>query len=426
MSGGRPRTPIGQHGEIWMTMRGRKHVANTWVRDQDGKLRQATATGSSSSAAKVLLKERIAERDGMDRHGQLSRTSRFTTLADLWLADLDVRDLTDGTREVYQDMLRLHVRPAFENFSLAEITTGRVEWFLKAQHAVSYSQASKCRTILNLLFGYALRHDAVSRNPVEGTSPLARPKGAPKALTLEQIAAIREAAARWRTDNGVPGPKPDGQVRDIIEILAGTGMRPGEVLAIRPCDVTDGKNGMVIHVCGTVVQRRGKGTFRQPHPKTHASDRHVPVPEFAAVVLRRRLKGLRPGDFRTVFANRGGQPLSPHNVRRTFREFLVLAGLDDSGISPRWYRRTVATVVARAMGKDAAAAFLGHTSVIVTEGHYIEPEKTIDRTPTGYLESTLRADQPDATYLAVVADEVEEAILDEIDTAADNEGDDAA
>lgn len=46
MSGGRPRTPIGQHGEIWMTMRGRKHVANTWVRDQDGKLRQATAIGS--------------------------------------------------------------------------------------------------------------------------------------------------------------------------------------------------------------------------------------------------------------------------------------------------------------------------------------------------------------------------------------------
>ena len=426
MSGGRPRTPIGQHGDIWMTMRGRKHVANTWVRDHDGKLRQATATGTSSSAAKVLLKERIAERSGLASNSQLNRTSRFSILADLWLADLEARELTDGTREAYQDMLRLHVRPAFEHFNLSEITTGRVEWFLQAQHAISYSQASKCRTILNLLFGYALRHDAISRNPVEGTSPLARPRGAPQALTLEQIAAIRAAAARWRTGEGLPGPKPDGQVRDIIEILLGTGMRPGEVLAIRPCDVTDGKNGMVIHVCGTVVHRRGKGTFRQPHPKTHASDRYIPVPKFAAAVLSRRLKGLRRDDTRTVFANRAGKPLSPHNMRRTFREFLVVAGLEDSGISPRWYRRTVATVVARAMGTEAAAAFLGHTSVIVTEGHYIEPEKTIDRTPTGFLEKTLRAEQPDATYLAVTVDEEEEAMLDEIDTTTDDEVDDAA
>lgn len=138
----------------------------------------------------------------MALNGQLSRSSRFTTLAELWLADLEVRDLVDGTRDHYQDMLRLHVRPAFENFILAEITPGRVERFLKAEHAVSYSQASKCRTILNLLFAYALRHDAISRNPVEGTSPLARPKGAPKALTLDQIVDKSRAATSTRSESG--------------------------------------------------------------------------------------------------------------------------------------------------------------------------------------------------------------------------------
>lgn len=52
--------------------------------------------------------------------------------------------------------------------------------------------------------------------------------GAPQELTLEQIAAIRRAAATWRSDPGLPGPKSDGQVRDIIEVLLGTAMRPGE------------------------------------------------------------------------------------------------------------------------------------------------------------------------------------------------------
>jgi hypothetical protein len=79
-----------------------------------------------------------------------------------------------------------------------------------------------------MLFAYALRHDAVGRNPVEGTSLLGRPKTTPQALTIEQITAIRDAAARWRTDPDLPGPKPDGQVRDIIEVLLWTAMRTGE------------------------------------------------------------------------------------------------------------------------------------------------------------------------------------------------------
>ena len=49
----------------------------------------------------------------------------------------------------------------------------------------------------------------------------------------------------------------------------------------------------------------------------------------------------------TIFHNRDGGPMSLHNLRRTFRSFLAEAGLDGSGITPRWYRRTGATVLAR-------------------------------------------------------------------------------
>ncbi|MFD4422954.1 hypothetical protein ACFWN7_15825 [Agromyces sp. NPDC058484] len=33
------------------------------------------------------------------------------------------------------------------------------------------------------------------------------------------------------------GPKPDGQVRDLIEVMLGTATRIGETLALRKCDV---------------------------------------------------------------------------------------------------------------------------------------------------------------------------------------------
>ncbi len=226
--------------------------------------------------------------------------------------------------------------------------------------------------MLNLLFGFALRHDAIARNPVDGTSPLRKPKGSPRALALEQIAAIRHAASIWRTGDNVLGPKPDGQVRDLLEVLLGTALRIGEALALRQCDVEIGRKGMVVSVRGTVVLRTGEAAFRQDHPKTEHSVRRIAVPEFAAEVLNSRLADMTDADReRTIFQNREGGPLSPYNVRRTFRAFLELAGLIDAGISLGWFRRTGATVTAREDSVGAAATFLGHGSTAIAEGHYI-------------------------------------------------------
>lgn len=413
----RPRTPIGAYGSIAVRRRGDRVIAETRIRDADGRVRHVRVTARTAAQAQRVLKERLLNRPEFGSTRVLTPQSTFADLIAVWLTDLDLQPLAVGTKQNYRDQVRLHVLPAFEHYMLAEITTGRVDWYLKSQAAISSSRARQSRTLLNLLFGFALRCDAVSRNPVAGTSPLRQSKTQPKALTLDQIAAIRAAAANWRSDPGLPGPRPDGKVRDIIEVLLGTALRPGEVLALRPCDVDDRPTGMVLAVTGTVVQLKGKGAFRQERPKSEASIRWIPVPEFAAMVLRSRIVGLGPE--RTIFANRDGGPLSPYNVRRTFREFLAAAGLADSGISLRWYRRTGATVVARGMGSDAAAAFLGHTSTAITEGHYIERDRNVDPTPAMHLERTLRPVQPDGTLLVRTAAPGEDALLAVVDHESD-------
>lgn len=134
-------------------------------------------------------------------------SSGFGELCELWLDDLALRDLSEGTKQNYRDDLRRYVRPAFERYTLGEITTGRVERFLRQEAAASYSRAKYARTLLNQMFGFALRHDAIARNPVEGTSQLDRPRHEIRALTLEQVQAIRVAAAAWRTGPDVKGPK---------------------------------------------------------------------------------------------------------------------------------------------------------------------------------------------------------------------------
>jgi len=422
VNAGRPHTAIGTYGTIGIRPRGRGYMATARYRDADGRLRPATASGSSRSAAQARLKERLLNRSGYGNRGVLALTNSFTDLVAMWLADLERQDLVEGTKENYRDDLRLHVTPAFAHFTLGEITTGRVEWFLKSEAAVSYSRAKHSRTMLNLLFGFALRYDAIPRNPVDGTSPLKKPKGSPQALMLEQIAAIRHAAATWRTGEDVKGPRPDGQVRDLIEVLLGTALRIGELLALRPCDIADTQKGMVIAVRGTVVLRTGHGAVRQNHPKTEHSVRRIAVPEFAAAVLRARLAMVGSGDAeRTIFANRAGGPFSPYNVRRTFRAFLELAGLGERGITLRWYRRTGATVIARGASTDAAATFLGHGSTAITEGHYIEPDRTVDHGPAALLQRTLRPVDPDNTLLKRETTADEDEALAGFDEPDDNE-----
>ncbi|MGA8044775.1 MAG: hypothetical protein WCA30_00755, partial [Dermatophilaceae bacterium] len=140
----------------------------TRVRDLDGRVRKVRVFAPTVTAAQNLLKERIRDRPVMPGSGVLQQTSSFSDLADVWLADLDVRDLAENTKESYRSWLRLHVRPAFEHYTLAEVTAGRVEWFLAKQARVSFSQGRATRTVLNMLFAFALRHDAIAPKPGRG------------------------------------------------------------------------------------------------------------------------------------------------------------------------------------------------------------------------------------------------------------------
>ena len=105
--------------------------------------------------------------------------------------------------------------PTFGQFTVREVTVGRVERFLKTQREKSYSRAKHARTILGMVMSFAVRREIVARNPVMETSRLKKPKHVPKALTAEQIAQIRAAARSWRTAEGRHGPRPNGQIRDL-------------------------------------------------------------------------------------------------------------------------------------------------------------------------------------------------------------------
>lgn len=400
MRTGRSRLEIGTYGDISTTRtRAGTIRAEARFRDWDGQVRKVTATGSTATAAKQALRRKLGQRSTATGLGaMLSPDSTVAELAAAWLEDVAIRtDLAAGTKDLYAREVNSLILPHLKGLRLREITVGRIDQFLKRQALVSYAHAKHSRRMASMLFNFALRHDAVHLNPVAGAAQLASPKHKPKALTYEQVEQVRQAARTWRTGPSACGPRPDGQVRDVIEVMLGTSDRIGEALALRACDIDDGraKEGlpMRVSVAGTLVVIKGRGVYRQAFPKTSNSRRTLEVPEFTAAVIRRRLKLLQDKGMdanHLLFFTRKDTPLSPNNVRRTLRKMLADAGLDDLKVSPHTFRRTSGTVIARATDAKTAAEVLGNTEEIAKR-HYIEPE---DPTPHAAPAIHLRALAP--------------------------------
>jgi integrase len=385
----RPRTPIGTFGEIdFRTNPSGSVRARTRFRDDDGQLRPVEATGPNPKAAERNLKEKIARRGHYATGiGELSPDTTFAKLVEVWLEDLDLEDrVAASTRELYERDMRTLVLPTFERYTLREMSISKLDRFLKAQAKVSYSRAKHSKVVLNLALGLALRYEAISRNPVVGTARLRRPPSTAMALNLTQVEAIRHAVQTWRRGSGLSGPKPDGQLEAIIEVMLGTSARIGEVLAIRKRDVDVTCSPPTVRICGTVVSPTGKPTYRQDHPKTSKSRRTISIPTFTSEVVRQRLVVIASEDpEHLVFFSRNHTPLTTNNVRRRLRAILDEAGI--GGVTPHSFRRTVATVLDRAAGADLAAEMLGHTSSDITRAHYIEPDEFVNPVTADILES---------------------------------------
>jgi len=387
---GRPRTAIGTFGEFtYITAPNGKIKARVRFRDEDGQLRLVQATGDTRKSAERALKQKLTRRDNFSVGSRdLSADSTFGRLVDVWLADLDLTDkLAPSTRALYERNMRQLVMPAFENYTLREIDVRKVDQFIKKVTSTkSYSTGKQARTVLSLALGLAVRYGALRENPVKAIARMHKPPSQTMALTLEQVDGVRRAARAWRRGPGIPGPPPDGQLEQIVEVMLGTSARIGEVLAIRKCDVDVTVSPATIRICGTIVSPTGGPTHRQAHPKTKASTRVVSVPRFVAEVIRQRLVVVgEESPEHLLFFSRNGTPLTTNNVRRRLRAVLSEAGIE--GVTPHAFRRTVATVLDRASGPDLAAELLGHTSSKITKEHYIQPDEAVDPVTAEILEA---------------------------------------
>ena len=365
-----PRSPLvlETHGSITRRRINGTPTAFTRYRDADGITRKVQRSGRTLADAEARLKEALKKRHlETEPDATLTTESTIDQLVQEWLTEArESGRYAVATLRTYDRRAKSTITPAIGGLRLLEITVSRLDRFVKL--TTKHHGAGTSRTVRSVLvnaFDLAVRHGLVDFNYARNTAPVPTTRSTPDAPTVETVRELvsammshdQELAAKGRTH----------YLHDLTMLYAATGARTAELLALTWDQVTFDDAGASVAITSTLVVDEDGKLYRQKYTKSAAGMRRLRVPKAAAVMLQaRRVDAYNE----IVFPSSTGTFRWPHNLRRDWRE--VVAGTKFDGLTPKAFRKAVATLLRDQMGIGAAKDQLGHSDTKVTERHYAQ------------------------------------------------------
>jgi integrase len=316
---------------------------------------------------------------------------------DLWLADfkankVDIGKRADKSYQEYCSTVRKHLKPRMGELTCREAeNAGLCDEVLKDIRTASAQVAGRgttgtagmlrARTVLGHVCAFAVRHGAMTVNPVKSVEAIDRDETEIRALEPEErvafLVAFRAAVdAEIHKPGNRLGPRAKAwtDLCDLVEAMLATGLRPGEVLALTGDSVDLGASKVIVD--HHLTRKPKVGMIRTPGRKgQRKGDRagiEPPIPSWALSMFRRRK--LAAGGDRPLFPTWNGQWVDPGNMAKRIRE--ICDGIGYGWVSSRMFRHTTGThIVDTGLTSEDAADALGNTPSIV-EKHYRRKRKS--------------------------------------------------
>lgn len=369
------------------------------VRYRDHNDEQQRRTFRTKAEAKEFeLNVSVAKANGATTTAYVKRAQTFRDIAEASLAAVADDDRKDKTREGYDLAFRIHIFPTFGERRINSISSMEIEAWLKDMRTKTSERTKKPLSAasvhgywvaLNSVFKYAHRHGLVQANPCTAVSK-------PRVRVDKRREFPLQPGHVMKLSRLLDGHAPYGL---LVRFAAHTGLREGELAALRVGDVTSmGAVASEVRVERSI--RRIKGGWKIDTPKTAAGRRTTPLPRALREELRDYLvvhpysndpsaalwPGRIPGsagDPRGVDFDRQFDVGSV--IRYYFKPALRELGLSNT----RWHdlRHYYAMVMISQIGKGAqytlyeVSRWMGHASYQTTVdvyGHLLETKPNVD------------------------------------------------
>lgn len=359
MTRGRPPLPVGTHGSISFLELGEKRVrARTRFRDWDGQVRYVAAVGASKAGAERRLMSALVDRREVATGTEdITRDTKISELARLWLERVDADpDRASSTKRRYHDVIDRFVRPGVGALRIREFNTQALDRLLvvvRDRHGAA--NARTVRSVMSSLSKMAVSYNAMESTP-STTIKLGAARKMARALTEDEVNVLLGKLATDETIGHL-------DLLDLVEFMLGTGMRIGEVCALRAEQVDLGAG--TVEVNATVTP-----AGLEERPKTKAGWRVIAVPPRVMAMLKRRMADENIATDVVIFPSPLGRIRDASNTTGDLRRALDNAGFD--WVTSHTFRKTVATRLDQAgMTARAIADHLGHAQPSLTQDVYM-------------------------------------------------------
>lgn len=286
------------------------------------------------------------------RRGQFQPDSvrgiTFSDAAREWLDYVEFdRKRKRGTVAGYRSMLKRHLLPAFGTRPVGTISTTEIDAYrrdLVAAGKLSDRSINKLLTQLHAIFRFAQRRYALPQNPASAAERQPQKRSGDIAvLSVAQVEGLARSAA-------------SDQDATLYRVAAYTGLRQGELRALRWCDVD---------FAGSFVYVRRSYTSGELGLPKSGRVRSVPLIREAAsalAVLSGRSEFM--GDDDLVFPGEAGGFQDESALRRRFKAALKRAGIGHFRFHD--LRHTFGTIAVQAFPISDVQGYMGHADLSTT------------------------------------------------------------
>ncbi len=326
----------------------------------DGKRKQYYGKTQKEAHEKLRKAQRELEK-GTLVTGPQQTIEQYLTY---WLEEVHKSSLKVSTYVKYRKVINTYIVPALGNIKLEKLTPQHVQslYNRKLMDGLSPKSIHHIHGVLHKALDNAVRWNLVSRNVCEVVSPPRLVKHEIQPLTMEQAHKLLESLRGNRLEM-------------LLTLALTTGLRRGEILALRWADVDFEKQTVKVH---RTVDYIGKFGYVETEPKTTAGERTVVLASFVIDMLKQhRIEQLEAklkvgGQWENrdlVFTGLHGGYFNPRYLDLLFHKVLAEAGLPHVRFHD--LRHSAATLL-RGMGVDMKVIqeILGHSNYMITANIY--------------------------------------------------------
>lgn len=324
----------------------------------------------------------------------------FRSYADGWLA---AQVHKPATAALYKGHLERHAYPVLGDLPLSRILTTTIQGWVKrlsagnaesGQKALAPATVGVVYTIVASIFRAAVHDRKLAATPCRKIKLPAVEKARVMPPTTEQVGVLAEELPT--------------ELRALVILAAGTGLRQGELLGLtRDRLRLLGKNPSVTVDRQLVTRAHGKTEFAPP--KTEASRRVVPLPRVVIAAMNDHLASYDVADGELLFTW-AGRPITRQRFGRIWRPAAAVAGLTaETGTGVHSLRHYYASLLIRyGESVKTVQARLGHKSAsetLDTYGHLWadSDDRTRDAVDSVLLGPPESADSPQKSQSGSVA-----------------------